>query len=98
MQPNMQLFDEAASELAADILLVNAGMLPPVDENVRQIVSARPAGHRKVILVLVTPGGLPDVAYRIAMVLHDKYEHVTICVPGGVKAQAPCSPLRVRTS
>ena len=79
-------FIAAAKELDADILLLNAGLLPTVDEAVRKVVAGRSSGRTKVVVVLTTSGGLPDVAYRIAMALRRRYEHVSICIPGWCKS------------
>lgn len=84
------LFGQAAAELDADILLINTSMLPGAqgspDELVRQQVTARESSRKKVVVILVTSGGDPDIAYRIAMILRGRYEHVSICVPGWCKS------------
>lgn len=82
----LQTFSAAAAELEADIMLLNSGMFPPADEAVRVAVAKRKSARAKVILILVTSGGLPDVAYRIAMHLRDRYDHITVCIPGWCKS------------
>ncbi len=79
-------FQEAAVELDADILLLNCAILPGADEALRQVVDKRQSGRDKLIVVLVTSGGMPDVAYRMAMILHQRYDHVTICIAGWCKS------------
>lgn len=79
-------FNLAAEHLSADILLINAGMMPGVDEEVRKALAQRKHARDSVILVLVTSGGLPDIAYRIAMAIRERYENVTICIPGWCKS------------
>lgn len=79
-------FRQAADELDADILLLNSAMLPDADERVRSAVSGRVSEKKKLVVVLVTSGGLPDVAYRIAMIVRQRYEHVSICIPGWCKS------------
>lgn len=78
--------DDAATEADADILLLNAAMMPGADESIRHVISRRGILRKRVILVLVTSGGLPDVAYRIAMTLRSHYESVAICIPGWCKS------------
>ena len=84
--PIRDLFNAAADELNADIMLLNSGMMPGADEAVRKAVSERAETRDAVVLILVTSGGLPDIAYRIAMALRSRYERVTICIPGWCKS------------
>lgn len=80
------MFAEAARELNADILLINAGMMPSADEAVRKVVGAKVSSRKKLVVILVSSGGLPDVAYRMAMALRRRYEHVSVCIPGWCKS------------
>lgn len=84
--PIRALFNLAANELEADILLMNSGMMPGADELIRTTISERKGTRTSVIFVLITSGGLPDIAYRIAMALRSRYDRVTICIPGWCKS------------
>jgi len=85
-KPLADIFREAATEIDADLLLVNAHIFPGADEQMREVVKGRNSGRSRLILILVTPGGLPDIAYRIAMILRQRYSEITICIPGWCKS------------
>lgn len=76
----------AAKELDADILLVNAPMGTPVEEAVRKALDARLEKRKKVVVILVTAGGLADAAYRASAYIQSNYDHVTFCVTGWCKS------------
>lgn len=79
-------FKQAGDELGADVILLNSAMMPDADERIRSVVSGRSSDRKRLIVILVTSGGLPDVAYRIAMIVRQRYEHVSICIPGWCKS------------
>lgn len=78
--------NSAAEELAADIVLLNTEMRAGVDASIRQIIANRENKRDRAVVVLVTPGGQADVAFRSAIAFHQAYEHVAICVPGWCKS------------
>lgn len=90
MQLDDPIFAEAAAEVDSDILILNAPFMPigqmMLDEHVRMVVDQHSTARKKLVVILVTSGGLPDVAYRIAMLLRDRYEHIAICIPGWCKS------------
>jgi hypothetical protein len=68
-----------------DVLLLNGPMNRPFDNAV--ITGCRARRRRKNVLVLVvTSGGSPDAAYRIARCLQELYERFTAYVPGYCKS------------
>jgi hypothetical protein len=75
-----------AEETASDLILLNAPMGPGVDKSVRDTLASRETRRDRVVVILVTPGGLADSAYRCAAALQAAYQHVTICVPGWCKS------------
>lgn len=79
-------FTAFSDELNSDILLLNASMDGGVDEMVRQQFISRQHKRDRLIVIVVTPGGSADVAYRTSLVLQSAYSHVTICVAGWCKS------------
>lgn len=79
-------FTAIADELNADILLLNASMDGGVDEQVRQQLMSRNYKRDNLVVIVVTPGGSADVAYRTSLVLQSAYSHITICVAGWCKS------------
>lgn len=73
-------------ELACDIVVINTGMDAGVDVALRNQVHAIQDKRDHVIAILVTEGGLADVAYRCARILQANYEKVSICIPGWCKS------------
>lgn len=68
-----------------DVLFFNSPINRPLDGTL--IEDCRKRRRRKsVLLVLVTLGGDPDAAYRIARCLQEKYEQVICLVPGPCKS------------
>ena len=57
-----------------------------VDVALRQQVHGLEERADRVVALLVTEGGLADVAYRCARILQANYEHVTVCIPGWCKS------------
>lgn len=79
--------DKVADELQADVLLFNGDMYQEMapDEKLIDLCSDR-ALHTNVLLVLVTNGGDPHVAFRIARYLQQKYTKFTVFIPGWCKS------------
>jgi hypothetical protein len=68
-----------------DILIFNAPIERPRDRRLIQALSTRPC-RPNLLMILVTNGGDPDAAYRIARCLQDRYERFTVCVSGICKS------------
>jgi hypothetical protein len=76
--------EKAAAEFDADILLINSPM-DGIDTSLIRLVCAT-RRRPNAILILVTEGGNPDVAYRIARCLQETYESFTVVVAGWCKS------------
>lgn len=68
----------------ADIYILSGDMASPVDDTVLELVQAPTKPH--AILVLCTPGGQADVAYRISRAFQNRYERFTVLVGGYCKS------------
>ena len=80
-----QLADAVARKLDADVVLFNATLLRPADKNL--IAECMKRRKRKnVMLLLVTAGGNPDAAYRMARCFQTQYERFTLYVSGFCKS------------
>lgn len=75
----------AAVAHSVDVMFLNATLDRRLDERVITLVRKRKHAPG-IVLVLVTPGGDADAAYRIARCLQDAYEHFTVLVPGYCKS------------
>jgi len=73
----------AASD--CDILMFNAPVERPRDRRIIKWLSARKC-KRNLFMILVTNGGDPDAAYRIARCVQNHYEKFTVCVSGICKS------------
>lgn len=77
--------DVVANENDVDVLLINAGIHRGLDDRVIKSVVNRNR-RTNVLLILVTEGGDPDTAYRIARVLQENYTTFTALVSGFCKS------------
>ncbi len=88
--PSKDLLEAAAQVLGesedADILFFNGEISRKIDNKFIRICSQRKRRRANVILVLVTPGGDADAAYRMARCLQSKYARVTIFISGWCKS------------
>ena len=69
----------------ADILFYNGAISGLASQKVIEMCRAR-SRRSNVILILVTPGGDADAAYRIARCLQEKYQKFSLFVPGWCKS------------
>ena len=69
----------------ADVLLFNGDIQPDCAHSFLDKLRPRKRA-KKVILLLVTPGGDPDAAFKIGRTLQNLYERVVIFVPGWCKS------------
>ena len=74
-----------AKELDADVILYNGPMYRPVDENFIEGCLKR-RRRKNVFFLLVTQGGDPDAAYRIARCLQEEYDRFILYVSGCCKS------------
>lgn len=70
---------------ACDVIAFNSHTIRPIVDKFLEMVAAR--SHREnVLLILVTPGGTADSAYRMARALQACYKRFTVLVPGWCKS------------
>lgn len=80
-----QLANELAKNRSSDVLLFNGGISQRSSADVVQaVIAARK--RENIFLVLVTPGGDPDAAFKIGRSLQNKYSKVEVFVPGWCKS------------
>jgi hypothetical protein len=80
-----QSANKIAEFLEADILLINSNLERDLDDQLI-IKVAKYKKRKNVFLILITQGGDPDVAYRVARCLQDNYEKFIIFVSGYCKS------------
>jgi hypothetical protein len=83
--PWTDLADQVAEALDADVYVFNGEIARPYDRqlmNELRVRSRRP----NILFILVTGGGNPDAAYRMARCLQRSYKRVMIFVPGLCKS------------
>jgi hypothetical protein len=84
--PEMGALSQILSDrYEADILFYNGGISGSASQKVIEMCRTR-SRRKNVILMLVTPGGDADAAYRIARCLQEKYEKFILFVPGWCKS------------
>jgi len=84
-QPYVEPANKVAELLDADILLINSHIVRGLDDEL--IIQTEKRKRRKnVFLMLVTPGGDADAAYRVARCLQDHYECFISFVSGYCKS------------
>ena len=80
-----QIADLLAEELDADIIHFNGPIQRPTDQHfIDDCIALR--SRKNVLLMLVTMGGDPDAAYRIARCLQTQYERFFLYVSGFCKS------------
>jgi hypothetical protein len=77
--------EKVGNEMDADILFCNSDIDRPLDTEFIQLCCRR-RRRPNVILILVTSGGDPDAAFRIARCLQDNYERFFLFVTGYCKS------------
>ncbi len=77
--------DAVAEQLDADVLFYNGNLDRPVCLKLISAVSERNR-RPNAILLLVTPGGSPDVAFRMARCLQTQYQQFHLYVSGFCKS------------
>ncbi|HEY9688185.1 MAG TPA: hypothetical protein V6C52_14520 [Coleofasciculaceae cyanobacterium] len=82
--PDVSLIEQYANQYDTDILFLN-GMITA--EFVKPaIILSRQIRRKNVLLILVTPGGDPNVAYRLARFLQKHFARFTLFVTGPCKS------------
>jgi hypothetical protein len=69
-----------------DILMFNSAIERPRDRWVMEWLEERQQRRPNLLMILVTNGGDPDAAYRIARALQRAYVKLTVCVSGICKS------------
>ena len=77
--------NKVADQLNADIILLNDEIRRGVDERLYKVLLSRKR-RDNVMLILVTPGGDPDAAYKISRILQGLYEKFSILVSSFCKS------------
>lgn len=80
------LADLAADQEDADILLINSPIAPGLEGAIRENIASRLLKRDRVVVILVSAGGIADDAYRAAVALRSAYDQVTVCVAGWCKS------------
>jgi hypothetical protein len=76
---------QAAAKIDADVFIFNGGLEARRDLDAIEAIFAN-ISRPKAVLLLVTNGGNPDIAYKITRYFHEKYEHLTVLVSGKCKS------------
>lgn len=74
-----------AVSLDADVLVYNGDIEQEYSSELVKKLSVRNKA-RNVVLVLTTPGGSPDAAFKIGRCLQNSYDNFTLFVPGWCKS------------
>lgn len=64
-----------------DALTVYGPIMPPADLNIRLTLDRAPDHRERLLVILDTPGGIVEVAERIASTLRHYYREVTFAIP-----------------
>ena len=81
-----ELANKFATEEESDIIIVNRQIQSPFAEDLRKLIDDRHNKHKKIHVILVTEGGLGDIAYRACRILQMSYRHLVVVVPGWCKS------------
>jgi Serine dehydrogenase proteinase len=76
---------QVAEALDADVYLFNGEIARPYDRQLIDELRAQPR-RTNILFLLVTNGGNPDAAYRMARCLQRSYKRVIVFVPGFCKS------------
>ena len=74
-----------AEKRDSDIVFINAELFPPLDTRLIKALNSR-TKRKNVILILVTPGGMPAVAYRIGRGFQENYTSFSVVISGWCKS------------
>ncbi|MFB9263586.1 ATP-dependent Clp protease proteolytic subunit [Bradyrhizobium erythrophlei] len=74
-----------SSAMDADVLFYNGEITFKSSGRFIDLICAR-SRKKKLILILVTPGGEPDAAFKIGRSMQAKYDEISVFVPGWCKS------------
>lgn len=80
-----EVANRLADERDVDVVLFNGDIEEPADSLLTEGCDDM-CRRRNVLLVIVTPGGDPHAAYRMARGLESLYDHFTAFIPGPCKS------------
>ncbi|WP_375458859.1 hypothetical protein [uncultured Enterovirga sp.] len=70
----------------ADVILINAPFFSAIGADLPELIRGRKQIKPKVYVILITEGGLADVAYRTCRSIQMKYDEVVVVIPGWCKS------------
>ena len=85
MRKAFELADGVSQKLDADVILYNGEIRWTYGDSLTDLCDKQ-AKCSSVLLVLVTNGGDPHAAYRIARCLQRRYDKFIVCIPGLCKS------------
>lgn len=94
----MEVFEKYSSVNDCDILYINSEMRRGLEiQTSRLLKEIRKSKKKNVLLILITSGGNPDVAYKISRLLQDNYENFDVLIPGWCKSAGTLLCLGAKT-
>ena len=75
---------DLSEEMKGDVVLINSGMFPPLDDEFRVALENLRHGEHKVnhlVVVLETSGGLMETVERLVAVMRTHYKEVSFVIP-----------------
>lgn len=75
-----------AQETDSDVYFFNSEIERPYDQELIDCIAALPQKRANITFVMVTEGGDPDAAYRMARCMQENYRRFTCIVPGYCKS------------
>ena len=85
MTDDQKTIAEAVREFDSDVVFYNGPIERPHDEKFIDVIHDNKQ-KEKILLILVTSGGDPHAAYRMARYLQESYDHITVFVSGSCKS------------
>lgn len=76
---------KVADATESDVLLYNGDINPDAARRLLDVICPRRRAKR-LTMILTTPGGDPDAAFKMGRALQNTYQHITIVVPGWCKS------------
>jgi len=78
-----QVNDDLGKKMGGDVVLINSGMFPPLDDEFRVAIEAVRESSNKthLIVLLETDGGLMETVERLVAVMRTHYEKVSFVIP-----------------
>ena len=78
-----QVNGELSEKMCGDVVFVNSGMFPPLDDEFRVVIEdLRDHGDKEhLVVVLETNGGLMETVERLVVVMRNHYPRVSFVIP-----------------